>query len=95
MKFLQIDWLVQEGKYMWQVFQAGNNVGRNNNNNSNGVCGSALDARFCTAWMVQRCNTGWVTRRAITVQFDAASVLGSVASFLIVRPEYAWLGYAT
>eukprot|EP01047_Picozoa_sp_COSAG01_P009490 COSAG01_NODE_390_length_17672_cov_8.513287_6_plen_45_part_00 len=42
---------------------------------------------YCTAWMAQRCNTEWVRRRAITVQFDPQNVNFSIASFLIVRPE--------
>jgi hypothetical protein len=44
-------------------------------------------------WMTKRCNTPWVNERAITVQFDSANVVESIASFLIVRPAYAWLGY--
>ena len=43
--------------------------------------------------MAQRCNTPWVNERAITVQFDKYNLNVSIASFLIVRPAYAWLGY--
>lgn len=82
-----IDGLVAAGKYQWQAFQGGNNVGRNTNNNSNGIGGTAYDVAYCTAWMAQRCNTEWVRRRAITVQFDPQNVNFSIASFLIVRPE--------
>ena len=88
-----IDGLVGEGKYLWQAFQAANNVGGNNNNNSQGQGGEAHDAAFCTQWMAQRCNTDWVNQRAITVQFDSHNVLESIASFLIVRPAFAWIGY--
>ena len=90
---MMIDGLVKKDKYLWQAFQAGNNVGGNNNNNSQGQGGSAHDAVFCIDWMVKRCNTQWVNERAITVQFDSANVLESIASFLIVRPAFAWLGY--
>ena len=85
-----IDGLVAEGKYLWQAFQAGNGVGSNNNNNS--VGGFKFDAAYCTAWMAQRCNTDWVNARAITVQFDNENLNVSIASFLIVRPAYAWIG---
>lgn len=88
----QIDSLVKEGKYLWQAFQAANNVGGNTNNNSNGYGGTSFDVEHCAQWMTQRCNTEWVNKRAITVQFDSANVNVSIASFLIVRPEYAWLG---
>jgi hypothetical protein len=86
-----IDGLVAEGKFLWQAFQAGNDVGHNNNNNTQG--GFAFDAAYCTQWMAQRCNTAWVNERAITVQFDSFNVNVSIASFLIVRPAYAWIGY--
>jgi hypothetical protein len=45
--------------------------------------------------MEQRCNTDWVNERAITVQFDNQNmgVFESIASFLIIRPKYAWLGF--
>ena len=86
-----IDALVAQGKYLWQAFQAGNDVGGNTNNNTIG--GVAFDSAHCTAWMAQRCDTAWVRARAITVQFDPANVNVSVASFLIARPAYAWLGY--
>lgn len=88
----QIIELVNEGKYLWQAFQAGNNVGGNTNNNSNGYGGTSFDVAHCSQWMAQRCNTDWVNQRAITVQFDSANVNVSIASFLIVRPQYAWLG---
>jgi hypothetical protein len=71
--------------------QAANNVGGNCNNNT--VGGIAHDAAYCTAWMAERCNTEWVNERAITVQFDSANVNVSIASFLIVRPAFAWIGY--
>ena len=86
-----IDGLVAEGKYLWHAFQAGNDIGHNNNNNS--VGGVAHDAAFCTSWMSQRCNTAWVNSRAITVQFDEDNVNVSIASFLVVRPAYAWIGW--
>lgn len=86
-----IDGLVAEGKYLWQAFQSGNDIGRNTNNNT--VGGYAFDAEYCAAWMSQRCNTQWVNERAITVQFDSSNVNVSIASFLIVRPAYAWIGY--
>ena len=86
-----IDGLVAEGKYLWHAFQAGNDIGRNTNNNT--VGGFAFDAEYCTSWMTQRCNTPWVNERAITVQFDSSNVNVSIASFLIVRPAYAWIGY--
>lgn len=86
-----IEGLVAEGKYLWQAFQAGNDVGHNNNNNT--VGGLAHDAVYCTQWMTQRCNTDWVNERATTGQFDSRNVNVSIASFLIVRPAYAWLGY--
>lgn len=86
-----IDGLVANGKYLWHAFQAGNDIGRNNNNNTIG--GEFHDAAYCTSWMAQRCNTDWVNERAITVQFDPKNVNVSIASFLIVRPAYAWLGY--
>ena len=86
-----IDGLVAKGKYLWQAFQAANNVGSNNNNNTIG--GLAHDAAYCNAWMAKRCNTPWVNERAITVQFDPVNVNVSIASFLIVRPAFAWLGY--
>ena len=86
-----IDALVADGKYMWHAFQAGNDIGPNTNNNTIG--GVAIDAAYCAQWMAQRCNTGWVNERAITVQFDPFHVNVSVASFLVVRPAYAWLGY--
>jgi hypothetical protein len=86
-----IDTLVANGKYLWQAFQAGNTVSGNNNNNTIG--GAAHDAAFCTAWMAQRCDTAWVNSRAIAVQFDNQNVNMSIASFLVVRPAYAWLGY--
>ena len=83
------DGLVANGKYLWHAFQAGNDIGRNNNNNTIG--GEFHDAAYCTSWMAQRCNTDWVNERAITVQFDPKNVNVSIASFLIVRPAYAWL----
>jgi hypothetical protein len=43
--------------------------------------------------MEQRCNTDWVNERAITVQFDNQNIFESIASFLIIRPKYAWLGF--
>ena len=88
---LMIDGLVAQGRYLWHAFQAGNDIGPNNNNNT--VGGSAFDVNYCIAWMAQRCNTDWIKNRAITVQFDSANVNVSIASFLIVRPQYAWLGY--
>lgn len=86
-----IDGLVADGKYLWQAFQAGNDIGSNTNNNT--VGGVVFDVGHCTAWMTQRCNTDWVNERAITVQFDSHNVNVSIASFLIVRPAYAWIGY--
>ena len=86
-----IDGLVAEGKYLWHAFQSGNDIGRNNNNNT--VGGFVFDVGYCAAWMAQRCNTDWVNSRAITVQFDSFNVNVSIASFLIVRPAYAWIGY--
>jgi len=88
-----IDALVAEGKYLWHAFQAGNNIGSNTNNNTNGQGGQHFDAEYCTNWMVERCNSEWVNQRAITVQFDSFNVNVSIASFLIVRPAYAWIGY--
>jgi hypothetical protein len=88
---LMIDSLVASGKYLWQAFQHANDVGPNNNNNT--VGGAAFDAQFCTNWMAQRCNTEWVNERALTVQFDSQNLNVSIASFLIVRPAYAWLGW--
>ena len=85
-----IDSLAANGKYMWQAFQAGNGIGSNTNNNSQG--GIYFDAAYCTQWMAQRCDTKWVNERAITVQWDSANINVSIASFLIVRPAYAWLG---
>ena len=75
---------------MWHAFQAGNGIGSNNNNNS--VGGIYFDTAYCTAWMAKRCDTEWVNERAITVQWDKNNINVSIASFLIVRPAYAWLG---
>jgi hypothetical protein len=86
-----INELVSNGKYLWQAFQSGNDVGKNNNNNTIG--GLYHDVNYCIDWMTQRCNTDWVNQRAITVQFDSENVNVSIASFLIVRPNYAWIGY--
>ena len=88
---LMIDGLVADGKYLWQAFQAANNIGQNNNNNTIG--GFAFDAKFCSDWFTLRCDAEYMRDRAITVQFDPENVNVSIASFLIVRPEYAWLGY--
>ena len=88
-----IETLAANGKWQWQAFQSGNTVGGNTNNNTGNTGGFAFDAAFCTQWMAQRCNTDWVNQRAIAVQFDKFNVNVSVASFLIVRPAYAWLGY--
>ncbi len=88
---LMIDSLVANGKFLWQAFQHANDVGPNNNNNT--VGGAAFDAQFCTNWMAQRCNTEWVNQRALTVQFDSQNLNVSIASFLVVRPAYAWLGW--
>ena len=87
---MMIDGLVAEGKYLWQAFQAGNNVGSNNNNNS--VGGEFFDAAYCTSWMTQRCDTQWMNERASTIQWDSAHINASLASFLIVRAAYTWLG---
>jgi hypothetical protein len=88
-----IDGLVADGKYLWQAYQAGNNVGSNNNNNSQGAGGTAFDVAYCTTWMATCCNTAWVNERAITVQFDSHNVNESIVSFLVVRPQFAWIGY--
>ena len=86
-----IDELVVRGKYNWHAFQAGNNVGGNWNNNTRN--GTHFDVAHCTSWMMQRCNTAWVNAHAITVQMDEFHVNQSIAAFLVVRPDYAWLGW--
>jgi hypothetical protein len=88
---LMINELVRNNKYLWQSFQSGNDVGKNNNNNT--VGGISFDVNYCIDWMTQRCNTDWVNERAITVQFDSENINVSIASFLIIRPDFAWLGY--
>ena len=59
-----IEGLVREGKYVWQAFQAGNNVGSNNNNNSQGQGGTVHDAAYCTDWYaaLQFCHSFVVMR---------------------------------
>lgn len=47
----------------------------------------------CTAWMSARCTDAFQVGRAITVQMNSAHVNESVASFLVVRPPTAFLGY--
>jgi hypothetical protein len=88
-----IETLAAHGKWQWQALQSGNTVGGNTNNNTGNTGGFAFDAAFCTQWMAQRCNTDWVNQRAIAVQFDKFNINVSIASFLIVRPAYAWIGY--
>ena len=67
-----IEGLEAEGKYLWQAFQAGNDVGHNNNT----VGGLMHDAAYMD-----------------DAALDSRNVNVSIASFLIVRPAYAWLGY--
>ena len=79
-----IEALVAAGKWDWMALGNGDGVGSNNKG----------DPASCTAWMAKRCNTDWVNSRAISVQMDAnrSLVNESIASFLIVRPAFAWLG---
>ena len=86
-----IDALVARGKHNWHAFGAGNNVGDNPNNNT--INGSHFDAAHCTAWMAQRCATPWMAQRALTQQMDPFHVNESIAQFLVVRPDFAWLGW--
>ena len=86
-----IDGLAARGRYVWHAFGAGNNVGDNANNNT--INGTHFDAAHCTAWMSARCNTDFVRERAITVQMDPFHRNESIAQFLVVRGDYAWLGW--
>ena len=91
-----IDGLVAKKKYLWHAFQHANDIGKNTNNNSNHVGGTAHDFATCDDWMAAHCNnksTGFDGRRTLTVQFDPYNVNVSIASFLVVRPAYAWIGY--
>jgi hypothetical protein len=91
-----IEGLVGDGKYLWHAFQHANDIGQNTNNNSQHVGRVAIgneSVSWCTDWMAQRCDTAWVNERAITVQFDKFNVNESIASFLVVRPAFAWIGY--
>ena len=86
--------LVANGKYLWHAFQAANDIGGNTNSNKVGVVTvNNASVAYCTTWMTQRCNTEWVNKRAITVQFDKYNPIQSIASFLVARPAYAWIGY--
>ena len=99
-----MDWW-QTASISGQAFQASNNVGSNNNNNSQGVGGTAFYVAYCTTSKIQRCTTHTLddnllqysveNERATTVQFDSHNVNESIASFLVVRQQFAWIGYGT
>ena len=77
-----IETLVAVGKWDWMAMQNGDGIGS----------GPSKDAVGCNAWMSKRCNTDWVNSRTISVQMDRTAVNESLASFLIVRPAFAWIG---
>jgi hypothetical protein len=86
-----IDELPLRGKFVWHAFQSNNNVG--DNWNSNGVNGTSFDSAHCTAWMSARCNSDFSTLRAWTTQMDPFHVNTSLASFLIARGPYSFIGW--
>ena len=75
-----IDEAVAAGKYIWAAF-----------GNQDGV-GGGPSASTCAAWMHERCNDAWQAR-ATTQAFDNNAVNQSIASFLIVRPPSAYIGF--
>ena len=75
-----IDATVAAGKYNWQAFGAQDGVGPGISNDT------------CATFLKQRCTADY-QRQAITMEFDKANPLQSVAGFLIVRGPTAYLGY--
>ena len=67
-------------RYNWQAFGAGDEVS------------SGVTASTCAVWMRAMCAPAARQRQRL-VAIDAAHPAQSVASFLIVRGDYWWLGY--
>lgn len=77
-----IDALIAAGKYNWQAFTVGDNVGDGPTRNN------------CAVWMRARCNDDFQTKTvAVAMTRNQDDAKQTVAGFLVVRSPYSWLGW--
>jgi hypothetical protein len=73
--------LIANGKYTWAAATAGFGDG----------VGPGIPQNGCKDWMASRCTSAW-QQKVYTQQVDLNNPMQSVASFLITRSPYAWIG---